>query len=249
MNRFWKHPKNLNWKDLQNNNWDVIELDITFDPLDLLDWCNTVMENNQDSIWSFDKDYLVDENALDEFLRQRKEILVKSDTSIPEQWTLQWSYQREGVLPFRLLACKKQFPEINDPCFLEKWNQNLDKYFFGWYKKYYELFGPECFTVTRLVKFPKDCGLNTHKDTGGDPPFLIRMHAIPQIGDDIFLNFGEDLTDKTRHYKLKPGCVYLFNTGIPHAAINHSDLDWIMLHNNPSEIAVDNLLKTSMYIK
>jgi hypothetical protein len=249
MDRYLTHPKNLNWNDLQNNDWDVIELDITFNAPALLDWCNIVMENNKDSIWSFDRDDLVDHGFLEEFLKQREKLLVKTNTSIPEQWTLQWSYQREGVLPFMLLACKKQYPEVTSPNFLNEWNQNLDKYFFGWYKKYYEIFGPECFTVTRLVRFPKDCGLNTHRDTGDNQPFLIRMHAIPQISKEIFLNFGEDLTDKSRQYKLESGKIYLFNTGIPHAAINHSEIDWIMLHNNPTENAVNKLLKTRMYIE
>lgn len=249
MERFITNPQDYTFDDLQNHDWDVIKLNITFNADALLDWCKTVMQDNQDSIWSFDRDDLVDEGFKEEFLRQREKLLVRTDTDIPQQWTLQWSYQREGVLPFALLACRKQFPEVYEPGFLERWNQNLDKYFFGWYKKYYELFGAECFTVARLVRFPKDGGLNTHMDTGKDHPFLIRMHAIPQIGEDIFLNFGEDLEDKTRQYKLQSGCVYLFNTGIPHAAINHSEKDWIMLHNNPSENAVNTLLKTRMYIE
>ena len=250
MDRFLKHPKGITWNDLQNNDWDVIELDITVNQDALLDWATDVMEKNQDSIWSFDRQDLVDERFMERFLEEREHLLVRTEKEIPQQWTLQWSYQREGVLPFALLGCRKQYPEIDEPDFFSRWNENLEKYYFGWYKKYYDLFGPECFTVTRLVKFPKNCGLNTHKDTGKADPYLIRMHTIPQIGDDIFLNFGEDLTDTSRHYKLKAGHVYLFNTGIPHAAINYSNTPWLMLHNNPLESSINKLLSiTGMYIE
>ena len=244
MSRFWKHPKGLTWKDLQNNDWDVIELDITVDAKPLQEWDKEITSANQDSIWTMDRDDLVDETVKDKFLAQRTKILV----GIPQQWTLQWSYERPGVLPFKGIACRKQFPECYEPNFGELWNKNLSKYFFGAWKEYFEYLGEDCFQISRLVHFPKGCGLSTHVDTGGDQKFLIRMHTLIDIGDKHWFNFGDDLDDKSRWYKMETGKTYLLNTGIPHAAINWSEKDWVMLHNNPTEAAVDQLLSMSEHI-
>lgn len=243
MSRFWRHPKNLKWTDLQNNDWDMIELDITVNATALQEWDKEVTTKNIDCIWSLDKIELVDDSLKDSFIAQRTNILC----GLPKQWTLQWSYQREGTLPFKGMACRKQFPEVYEPGFDKQWNQNLSKYFFGAWKKYYEYLGEDCFNVARLVHFPKASGLSTHVDIT-EPSFLIRMHTLINIGSEYWLNFGKDLDDKSRWYKMETGKVYLLNTGIPHAAINWSENDWIMLHNNPNETSVNQLLGMSEII-
>lgn len=244
MSRFWKHPRGLTWQDLQNNDWDVIELDITVDAEPLYKWYKEVEANNQDSIWSFDKLEYVDERFIDKVKAQRTKILV----GLPQQWTLQWSYERDGVLPFQYIADQKQFPEVYEPGFNENWNKNLSKYFYGAWKKYYEHLGEDCFRVSRLVHFPKSCGLSTHVDTGSNQEYLIRMHTLIDIGQNHWLNWGDDLDDKSRWYKMETGKTYLLNTGIPHAAINWDENPWVMLHNNPNQAAVNKLLSMSEHI-
>jgi hypothetical protein len=250
MNRYISDPTGLTFNDLQNTDWDLIKLKITVNTSSAMDWVAEVEKNNQDSIWTFERDDLVDETHRERFLNTQKKLLVKSEIAIPEQWGLQWSFQRDGVIPFMMYADKKQFPEIHEDGFLERWNQNLKKYEFGFWKKYYETLGPEVFQVTRLVKFPKNCGLNTHKDT--DKGHLIRMHTVPQIGADHYFDYTDDMNnpviDPARQYKLEAGCTYLLNTGIPHKAINYDNTDWWMLHNNPTPVAIDQLCNTELHI-
>lgn len=248
MEKFITDPIGLTFDDLQNNDWQLIKLNITVDTKFAMSWVNTVQKNNRDCIWTWsDADPYVDEEKMPYFIETRDRQLVRTESEQPEQWTLQWSYQREGVLPFKGLASKKLFPEVYEPDFDKIWNQNQKKFVFGFWKKYYEALGPDVFRVARLVRFPKGCGLRTHKDTGPGQPFLIRMHTVPEIGPDHFFNYGEDL-NKNKH-KLEPGCTYLLNTGIPHCAINHDDRDWWMLHNNPTPEAITKLLNTRMHIE
>jgi hypothetical protein len=249
MNKLIVNPAGLTFDDLQNNDWEVVKLDITIDTTSAMEWVKSVEENNQDAIWTFDRADLVAEEHMELFLKHRKKLLARTETNLPAQWGLQWSYQRGGAIPFIMYACKKQFPEILEEDFLQQWDQNLEKYYFGFWKRYYEFLGPDVFHVTRLVKFPKGCGLHTHKDTGQDQPFLIRMHTIPEIGSDTFFNYGEDMEDTSRQYKLEPGCTYLLNTGILHSAINYDNKDWWMLHNNPTPHAVTKLLNTKAHIE
>lgn len=246
MDRFITDPAGLTFADLQNNDWELIKLNVTVDTTSSNEWVSNV-EKHRDCIWAWsDADQYVDEDKLEYFIKTRANQLVRTVTEQPEQWMLQWSHQREGVLPFLGLASKQLYPEILDPEFRSKWNTNLEKFYFGFWKRYYDALGPDVFTVARLVKFPKGCGLRTHVDTGPNQPFLIRMHTVPSIGPDHFFNYGDDPTK--RHHKLEPGCTYLLNTGIPHSAINYDDQDWWMLHNNPTPEAVTRLLNTRMHI-
>lgn len=244
MSRFWKKPTNLTWHDLQNNDWDLIELDITVDYKSLYNWYEEVTTKNIDSIWSLDKEELVDDRVKDKFLAQRTKILV----GLPEQWTLQWSYEREGALPFMGIACRNRFPECYESDFKNIWNKNLSKYYFGAWKTYYEYLGKDCFQVARLVRFPKASGLSLHTDTGKDQPFLIRMHTLIDIGPNHWFNFGDNLEDKSRQYKMETGKTYLLNTGVSHAAVNWNIEPWVMLHNNPNETSVNKLLSMSEHI-
>jgi hypothetical protein len=250
MDRFIKDPTGLTFADLQNNDWDLIELNITVDATSAMEWVNTVERDNQDSIWAWSScDHLVAKDKLEKFQNDyRSRILQRTDTREPAQWMLQWYYQREGILPFIALACREQFPEILNDDFFEKWNTNLEKYFFGFWKKYYNALGPDVFEVARLVKFPSGCGLRPHNDTGPNQPFLIRMHTVPGIGENYSFYFGNDEGNE-RHYRLTAGKTYLLNTGIYHCAINHDDIDWWLLHNNPTPEAVTKLLNTTLHIE
>lgn len=246
MDRFITDPTGLTFNDLQNNDWELIKLNITVDTNSAMQWVKEV-ETHRDCIWTWDLPHLVDEDKKEYYFEQTKKLLVRTETEQPEQWTLQWSYQREGVLAFKGLADRHIYPEVYEPGFNENWNQNQEKFYFGFWKRYYDALGPDVFRVARLVRFPTGCGLNTHKDTGDNQPFLIRMHTVPEIGPDHFFNFGEDLSQ--RHHKLEPGCTYLLNTGIVHSAINHDNRDWWMLHNNPTPDAVTRLLNTKAHFE
>jgi hypothetical protein len=248
MDRFIANPVGLTFDDLQNNDWDLIKLNITFDTTSAMAWVKEVEEKNQDCIWKWTEAApYVDEDLLKHLNAWVSKQLEKSETQEPEQWALQWSYQRDGVLPFEALASKKVYPEVADPNFLQIWNQNLEKYMFGFWKKYYDALGETVFPVSRLVKFPKGCGLGPHIDTGPDQQFLIRMHTIPDLGPEHYFAFGKK--SEQRRYYLEPGCTYLLNTGVPHCAINRDEKDWWMLHNNPTPDGVNKVLGTTAHFE
>jgi hypothetical protein len=248
MEKFITDPSGLTFDDLQNNNWELIKLNITVDTTSAMEWVNEVQTKNRDCIWRWSEaDQFVDESLYEDFKNIRSKQLIRTELNEPEQWALQWSFQRDGVIPFKVLASRKLFPEVYEPNFDQIWNQNQEKYFFGFWKRYYQALGPDVFRVSRLVRFPTGCGLGTHVDTGKNQPFLIRMHTVPEIGPDHFFNYGTDLSDGI--HKMEPGCTYLLNTGIPHSAVNYDLRDWWMLHNNPTDNEVTRLLNTRMHIE
>jgi len=235
MDRYITNPKDYTFNDLLNYNWDVIELPITVDTIGMMNWYTEIDKNYSDS--KFDLSML---HLLQPQLRDKMPMFIEKNLwGTPEQWTLQWSYDRDGVIPFIFAGDPDQFPEIKDPDFSKNSNYNLEKYYFGTYKKYVETFGSNCFKVNRLVRFKKNTGLKSHVDIE-KPNFLIRMHLQIQVDDNAFWYYGENME---RKYTTKPGHVYLFNTHSLHAAVNNSDNDWILLHNNPNEEAINQLLQ------
>jgi hypothetical protein len=244
MNRYIEDSSGLTYQDLQNDDWDVIKLKITVDTDSIMQWVKLVEEHNQDSIWNFTLVDLVDEIHKEKFIELQHNLLIHTATEQPEQWGLQWSFDRPGVIPFIVYACRKQFPEVYEEGFHQNCNKNLEKYMFGFYKRYYDLLGPDVFQITRLVKFPKGCGLNAHRDTNKGQ--LIRMHTIPQIGPDHYFDY---MSDPSRQYKLQSGCTYLLNTGMTHSAVNNDDLDWWMLHNNPKNEVITKLCNMEIHVK
>lgn len=247
--KFIEDPTGLKFEDLQNNDWQLIKLNITVNTEYAMEWVNSVKDTFQDCAFTWDQAHLINEDAYEHYQSQVKKLLVRTEHDQPEQWALQWSYQRDGVLPFvsNKIANPNLFPETLSESFFHDWNQILEKYYHGFWKEYHQTLGEDVFKVTRLVRFPKECGLNTHKDTGADQPFLIRMHTVPSIGPNHFFNYGEDLGEDCYH--MEPGCTYLLNTGIVHSAINHDETDWWMLHNNPTDDAVTRLMNTRMHIE
>jgi len=248
MERFITDPENYTFNDLQNNDWDVVKLNIRFDNNQMKQWYDEIAEKNADealdlSVEGFEKMKVIyNKENLDLI-----ETFYKNTTlGNGKQWTLQWSHQRRGVTPFIRLANPELFPEVEDPDFVKKANENLEQYYFGFYKKYIDLLGTDVFETNRIINFPNSSGIQTHTDID-EEHYLIRMHSQIQTSDNCYWIFGKP-ADETRKYPMEAGCVYLYNTGVPHAAFNYGTADWLMLHNNPTDESIDKLLSSNFYV-
>lgn len=247
MERFIKDPHNYTYAQLQNNDWDILETNITVDVDAFKEWSDTVQEKFSDCGFNF----IEHMHLLKPAVRERKDFfysdafLVRNADQF-RQWTLQWSYQRDGAIPLLQIADIEQFPEGADPNELKKvFNINLEKYYFGMYKKYQEALGDDVFKVTRLVRFGKDNGLRVHTDNGPDEPNLIRMHLQIEVNPSAWIKFGENLD---RSYTPEVGKVYFYNTSVHHSAMNEANTPWTFLHNDPLPESIDKLLQTKIHI-
>ena len=79
MARLIKDPSGLTFDDLQNNDWDVIELNITVDTTAAMEWV-TAVQQHRDCIWAWsDADPYVDDEKLEYFRNVRNTQLIRTE--------------------------------------------------------------------------------------------------------------------------------------------------------------------------
>lgn len=241
MERYITDLASLASKDLNNYDWDIIELNINANNTSMNDWYYEIKNNFSHSSFSVDKTHLMKPELRDKLTQ----FVEQNLWGIPKQWTLQWAVERDDPIPFRYVADPEQYPEILSEDFEKKFNTFLNQYYFGEYKNLVETLGEEVWEVSRLVQLDTDTGLKPHVDTP-PPGFLPRMHYQIQYTTDSWWEFydGQDGPLLGRYY-LEQGKFYIMNTAVHHAAKNEGSTPWVMLHSNPTPSAIDKLLEIS----
>lgn len=237
MKRYITDVSTLTANDLKNYDWDIIELNIKIDHLEMKNWFNVISEKYSDLQFNVSKTELMKPEIRSKMI----EFQEKHLWGTPKQWTLQWSVPRNDAIPFRYIADPEQYPEILSEDFDKNFNTPLDQYYFGGFKNLCEQFGHEAWEVSRLVQLDQDTGLKKHTDVN-PPEFLPRMHYQIQCTQNAYWWFGDNLD---REYTLESGRLYIMNTAVLHTAKNTDQTSWVMLHSNPTDLAIDKLFRMS----
>jgi Aspartyl/Asparaginyl beta-hydroxylase len=237
MQRYITDIENLKTSDLQNIDWDIIELPFSVDHTGLLEWYQQVKLNLQSAKFVVSKEY---EKYYDSNMVRRWQAADPSfDSGNPTYWwLLNWSKERYDPLPFSFIANKELYPEIGDPNFSDQSNPILSKYKFGAFEKLYNKAAQYLLNM-RVTVIPEGSGLHLHVDVPY-PNVIARMHMNLQIHENCVWYFGHTAE---REYILQPGKVYLVNTAVFHSVINHEGDDWVILYGTPKKEDLESLFK------
>lgn len=255
--RFLKHPMNLTVADLENYDWDLIELPITLDTDAAMEWFNSVKQNYADCAYcpGRDKDIIGNDANRDQVFNYIVNHAIWGNTAL--QWMMQWSYDRSGVLPSISNGNIMLYPELADPTFNVS-NTNLLKYMFGAYETYHQLLGNECFQSAKLLEFQSGDGLQPHVDVdvAKEGKWKFRLSFQLATNSDAWWRFSDDIsphlsklnslpstTSHSREYKLESGKVYLVNTAVTHAVKNDGESVWVMIQSDPNDSVLNGLLQ------
>lgn len=248
MSRFLKHPNNLTPKDLENYDWDLIELPITLDTESWHEWYYTIKEKFDHYSYNLDvSKELIGDQITRDFIFEN---MIHSAWGNPKQWMLQWSIQREGVLPPYGIANPEIFEEMSD---ISNHNKvNLAQYMFGAYQKFHDIMGSDCFSITKLLEYLPDEGVKPHVDVADR--FMTRM-LIHIKNPEATVTFSENrssllTTDyeynysgyPIREYTLEEGKVYLLNTAITHSMRNLSNNTTALIQTDPTDEVISRVL-------
>lgn len=243
------NPQDYTIDDLKNNDWDMIRLNITFDPEPLLEWFREVNASHPESLFLFSMKHLFKSHLLDQ---PRMNGISVGDSGF---WTLQWPVQRTDPIPGPFFCDTTRFPELLKNDWHKDMNKHLNHYYFGAYKKFIAELGEDAWTWGRAMSCGNECGIGPHRDTD-EPSYMIRLHVNLQTNDQSTWHFGTELADSpaeswkfmNRKYIPKAGEMYLVNVSNVHSPINHGNEDWILLHSDPLPSAINRLLKTEKII-
>lgn len=256
MNRFITDPENYTAEDLANRNWDAVRLNVSVDVEGIQHWYRTILDQWSDALLDLKRTDILREEKRNFWKEFSNELLFGS----LHEWRLQWAVQRKDPIPFPHLADPLIYPEINDIDFELKVNTHLEQYYFGTYKNFFEKYKE--MTRNRLIMIEKDSGLHPHTDyLRSDPtipesddnpelwcPESIRIHMQVQVDNDAKWVFGDSIDSMNREYTLEQGRIYLFNAAAYHSLINRSTNPWVIMYNNTTPDAVNELLKASEII-
>jgi hypothetical protein len=252
MERYITNPQDYSVKDLRNHDWDLIKLNVTFDVEPLLAYFNDLKTIHLDSLWTTDKtEYCRPEMDLN----QPKFEGGDYGRGGSGYWTLQWPVQRKDPIPGPIFCRRDLYPELLDEQWDTKMNRHLDHYYYGAYKSFVEQIGQDAWSWGRAMVVGKDQGIGPHLDA--EDHFVIRMHVNVKTSPECTWNFFSQLGEtplKTWPYKDKvyhplTGEIILVNVAKVHSPVNYGDEEWFLFHSNPSDEAVDRLLKSQQHIK
>lgn len=249
MERFITNPQDYTREDLKSYDWDIVRLNITFDVEPMLEWFEELKTKHIDSLFLFNMKHLFKSYILE---NPRIEGI---DVGNAGYWSLQWPAQRTDPIPGPLFCKHELFPELLTDDWESKMNNHLTQYYHGAYKNFVEQLGQDAWTWARAMCAGNEQGIGPHRDHD-DPGYMIRLHVNLQTDEKSTWHFGTQLGETplktwpymTREYNPKPGEIFLVNVSNVHAPVNHGFIEWKLLHSDPSDNAINRLLKSTQHI-
>lgn len=217
-----QYIKNYNAADLtdsfiKSNDWDIIELKVKLDPVQLTEYIHQVKTTLAHLYFDFTyKDYLRPD-VYERFIKENKVFNYVGNIG---GWTVSWPADRDIPCPGQHQALPEKYPE------LKKCNFYYDAtimscYNFGYLKTIRKHLTDACLRQMLLSKHHP--GLDVLKHVDGPKK---KLHIPFETNPDVVFAFGDDLE---RSYRMELGKMYMINPTVPHGTSNGGKTDRIHL--------------------
>jgi len=203
----------------ESTDWDIIELNFNVDVPKLVEWYNSVETQWPELKFNLGRTDLIKEKSN---LSSNIDIISAGVHS----YGMSWPVETDLPIPPRFAARPELYPEAQLLDF-EQRMKVMNRYKFGYFNTLLEQLGEDAFAWSRITVHDAGASIGTHTDGLNS----IRMH-IPIITNDDALFCWED-----RKYVLKPGCVYLINTGIKHSTNNKGATTRSHIISHPTNVS------------
>lgn len=197
----------------KTNDWDLIELNYNVDVDRLQDWWNTVLQEFPQMIFNFN-----DNSDLIE-LSKSKEMVEQGYCGYYcgpiDGVTLAWPVERYEAFPPPVQANLEVFPEVNRSTFFND-AKLLPKLKFGYFSELVDSLGEDCFRQAIVTRHYPGMYIRQHIDSK-----VLKLHIPIEAEETAYFHFGENR--ERGKYHLKPGKIYILNTGDWHGTSNDSE--------------------------
>lgn len=194
------------------NDWDLVELNYNIDPNKLQRWFEKVDKHYKNLWFTFDSN----PNKIDVSLS--KELVEKGYCGYYcgpiEGMSLAWPIERYEPLPPPTQCNLEEYPEVNKETFVND-AKILSKLRFGYFDTLINELGEDSFRQALITRHYPGMYIKQHVDSK-----TLKLHIPIQSDENAYFHFGEN---RDRSYHMKPGKVYILNTGDWHGTSNNTD--------------------------
>lgn len=194
------------------NDWDLVELNYNLDIEKLQQWWKEVREKFPHLVFTFN------ENSHKLNLEKSKEMVEQGYCGYYcgpiDGVTLAWPIDRDEPLPPPAQCNLDYFPEVNYGTFFDD-AKLMSRFMFGYFKEMVDILGVDSFRQAIVTTHYPGMYIRQHVDSK-----VLKLH-IPITGDNSKFIFGKD--KEKGEYHMKPGKIYILNTGDYHGTTNESE--------------------------
>lgn len=205
------NPNELTIEFLASKEWDIIELDLTIDPQQLLDYYDTLKTELAEFCFNFNsKEYLRPEV----YERFQQEGRVGNYVGNVDAWSISWPVEREIPCPSKKQAHPDVYPEIKDithEAFTATAHPQK-RYVFGIVEKLLSTLSERALRQMLVSRHPPGLRVLNHVDSD-----LKKLHIPLYTNPDAVFTFGDN---DERVYPMELGKMYIINPIVPHGTFN-----------------------------
>lgn len=195
------------------NDWDLIELNYSVDVKQLQQWWKLIKQDFDYMFFNFNDMY----EKLN--LEKSKEMVEQGFCGYYcgpiDGITISWPKERYEPLPPPAQCNLEIFPEVNYNTFLDD-AKIMPKLYFGYFKKLVDDLGKDAFRQAIVTRHHPGMYIRQHRDSK-----VLKLHIPIESDSNSYFHFGEN---KERKYHMKPGKVYILNTGDWHGTSNDTEV-------------------------
>ena len=217
-----QYIKNYNAADftdnfIKSNDWDIIELNVQLDPVQLTEYINQVKTTLAHLYFDFTyKDYLRPD-VYERFIKENKVFNYAGNIG---GWTVSWPADRDIPCPGQHQALPEKYPELEN-CDFYYDSTIMSCYNFGYLKTIREHLTDA--SLRQMLFSKHHPGLDVLKHVDGPRK---KLHIPFETNPDVVFAFGDDLE---RSYHMELGKIYMINPLVPHGTSNDGNTDRIHL--------------------
>jgi hypothetical protein len=203
----------------ESTDWDILELNFNVDVSKLVEWYNAV-----ETQWPQLKFNLGRVDLIKEKSNLSSNIDIVS--SGIHSFGISWPVETDLPIPPKFAARTDLYPETTFADF-EQRMKVMDRYKFGYFNYLLEQLGEDSLAWSRITVHDSGAKIDTHTDG----PKTIRMHIPIITNDEAWFCWGD------KKYNLKPGKIYLINTGINHSTNNDGKTTRAHIISHPTNVS------------
>jgi uncharacterized RmlC-like cupin family protein len=204
--------------NINDTDWDVIELDLQIDKDLVNDYYKTLTTDLADFCFDFNsKDYIRPE-IYETF---KKEGRMGNYLGNVGAWTVSWPVERDIPCPSKTQANIEMYPELkkyDDETLTTEFYYDAKpqkRYMFGLMQKLFDTLSESALRQVLIARHPPGLRVNIHKDSE-----LKKLHIPLHTNKDAKFLFGEN---GERQYQMEVGKIYIINPLVPHGTENLGD--------------------------